>query len=313
METAAEILVRMARDAAPPVVSEFDLYLLARRLFADRGYGNTPIPPRNRTLSARRARTLVSQAIWNPAFTLTREAPPNKLPHDPEFLSPLYIAGQGDTVAVMMAADPFCCLSHASAVAFHGMGDESSDVHLVAPDRAGWVGRATRLMEQTIGKPIYDIDSEDVPFRPVRPRCDVMVRGRRVQRHEMRHPIVAAERGDLRATAIGETFRDSLDKPEWCGGIDAVIALWQRHAAHHRDAIIATVDASSEKILRVRAGYLLEEMLGIDDPRVAAWVSDAQRGSSRKLDAAAPYASRFSERWMLSINAADASLPSQTL
>jgi len=61
---------------------------------------------------------------------------------------------------------------------------------------------------------------------------------RRVHRHEMRHPIVAVERGDLRATAIGETFRDSLDKIEWCGGIDTVIALWQRHAAHHRDAIM---------------------------------------------------------------------------
>jgi predicted transcriptional regulator of viral defense system len=77
----------------------------------------------------------------------------------------------------------------------------------------------------------------------------------------------------------------------------------------HLDAIIAAIDLSPEKIVRVRADYLLEEVLGVADPRVARWVADAQRGSSRKLDPAAAYAGRFSKRWMLSINLDDPSLP----
>ena len=84
------------------------------------------------------------------------------------------------------------------------------------------------------------------------------------------------------------------------------------HAVRHLDAIVEAVDAGSEKILQVRAGYLLEEAIGISDPRIDVWARSAQRGSSRKLDSAAPYANRFSERWMLSINVPDSTLPSRT-
>jgi predicted transcriptional regulator of viral defense system len=128
----------------------------------------------------------------------------------------------------------------------------------------------------------------------------------------MRHPVIWTSKDRIRATAIGETYRDTLNNPAWCGGIDAVIGTWRKHAGEYREAIIETISESDEKILRVRAGYLLDEVLGIKDPRMEAWIADAQRGSSRKLDAAAPYAGNFSARWMLSINVPDPSLPSTT-
>ena len=38
MSAAAALLVQMARDSGRAVVTEFDLFLLARQLFHDRGY-----------------------------------------------------------------------------------------------------------------------------------------------------------------------------------------------------------------------------------------------------------------------------------
>ncbi|WP_156419734.1 MULTISPECIES: hypothetical protein [unclassified Sphingopyxis] len=307
MKPAAEILVRMARDSGVSVISEFGLYILARKLFADRGYAGIPIPPRNRNLTYRRARNLVSEATCDPEWQDER-----RLPRDEDFSSTLFTVAPAGTVSVMLAADPFACLSHGSALSFHGLAPEPPEVHLVTPERAQWQQQANAIVESVMGWPFEEIEADELPFRPTRPVPHRDVRGRVVHRHEMRHPIVMEQRGELRAAAIGETFRDALDKPDWCGGIEAVIDVWRRHALKHLDAIIATVSASSEKILRVRAGYLLEEVLGIDDIRITAWAADAQRGSSRKLDSAAPYASRFSARWMLSINVADSSLPSTT-
>ncbi len=91
-----------------------------------------------------------------------------------------------------------------------------------------------------------------------------------------------------------------------------MIDIWREHATRHVDEIITSVNTSAEKILRVRAGYLLEEVLGINDHRISAWAADAQRGSSRKLDSATAYENRFSEKWMLSINVPDTTLPATT-
>lgn len=297
----------MARDSGAPVISEFGLYVLARKLFADRGYAGIPIPPRNRNLTYRRARNLVSDATCD----LDR-LDEGRLPRDEDFTSTLFTVAPAGAVSVMLAADPFACLSHGSALFFHGLATEPPEVHLVTPERAQWQQQANAIVESVMGWPFEEIEADELPFRPTRPVPHPKVRGRAVHRHEMRHPIIMERRSELRAVAIGETFRDTLDKPNWCGGIAAVIDIWRHHAARHLEAIIATVSASSEKILRVRAGYLLEEVLGIDDIRIAAWTADAQRGSSRKLDTAAPYASNFSARWMLSINVADSSLPSTT-
>lgn len=100
----------------------------------------------------------------------------------------------------------------------------------------------------------------------------------------------------LRVSPIGVTFRDSLTNPAWCGGMETVIKIWREHAARHLDSIVTAITASKEKIVKVRAGYLLEEVLGMRDARIDEWVEAAQRGSSRKLDPSRPFASTFSEK-----------------
>ena len=310
MPAASEILALMARDGADPVIGDFGLYALAIRLFKDQGYAGVPLPPRNRALTERRARELIHQATADYAHTPTSRL--SRLPRDPDFSSVLYITAQASAPEVMLAADPFCCLSHGSALAFHGLLNASTDLHVILPDRATWQAKANRMMAAAIGFPPEEANPGELPFRLTRPAPRETVRGMPVYRHQMRHHISWTSKGRIRATAIGETFRDTLDNPAWCGGIDAVIGIWRKHAGDHREAIIKTISNCTEKILRVRAGYLLDEMLEIKDSRIEAWIADAQRGSSRKLDAAAPYGSSFSARWMLSINVPNLGLPSTT-
>jgi hypothetical protein len=64
MSAAAALLVQMARDSGRAVVTEFDLFLLARQLFHDRGYRGASIPSRNGSLDARRTRKLLSDATF---------------------------------------------------------------------------------------------------------------------------------------------------------------------------------------------------------------------------------------------------------
>ena len=93
-----------------------------------------------------------------------------------------------------------------------------------------------------------------------------------------------------------------LSEPGLSGGIHHVIETWEEHVTDWLDEAIAAVDDAPKKLIKVRAGYLLAEHLGIDDPRINAWAQFAQRGGSQKLDPDAAYAPRFSERWMLSLN-----------
>lgn len=41
------------------------------------------------------------------------------------------------------------------------------------------------------------------------------------------------------------------------------------------------------------AGFILEEVCGLRDPRIESWLEFATGGGSRKLDAAANYAPKF--------------------
>jgi predicted transcriptional regulator of viral defense system len=131
-----------------------------------------------------------------------------------------------------------------------------------------------------------------------------MIRRRPVIVHETRHPAKPATlRGEeTRVSSIGRTFADMLSEPSLCGGMHHVIGIWEEEAEEWLDDIITAIDESSSKIVKVRAGYLLAERIGLQDARIDSWVQFAQRGGSRKLDPDAPYAPRFSETWMLSLN-----------
>lgn len=106
----------------------------------------------------------------------------------------------------------------------------------------------------------------------------------------------------VRTTEIGETFLDMLEKPERCGGMAHVLDVYSKHASSYLSQIVKRIDKSEVKLTKVRAGYILTEMLGIKNATAQGWLRFAQRGGSQRLDPKAPYRPQFSERWMISLN-----------
>jgi predicted transcriptional regulator of viral defense system len=93
-----------------------------------------------------------------------------------------------------------------------------------------------------------------------------------------------------------------LTEPGLCGGMRHVLDVWENEAGQWVPEIVAAIDQLDIKIVKVRAGYILSEIMDIDHPALHNWEKFAQRGGSRKLDPDADYAPEFSERWMISIN-----------
>lgn len=198
---------------------------------------------------------------------------------DPDFGYPYYQAFdvlEQPAEAVSCTADSSVYISHLSAMQMHGLTDRNP-VDLVLSRPAG--------MRPKVHFPGH-------------------VRGRPILLHETRHPGTWETMGPrIRVATIGQAFLDMVVRPHWCGGVTHILEVWEREAEVHLDAIVAAIDAHPAKLPKVRAGYILDEVLGIADARVLAWLAFAQRGSSQKLDSEQPYAPTFSAKWILSLNA----------
>ena len=210
---------------------------------------------------------------------------------------------------IVCLLDHFCCISHLSAMQKWGLTDrQPHELMITRPDDA-----TVRKMVTTI----MDEEAAEVPWknRPPRNRAagpfrmtniihPRYVRQRPVQLHKSRHVINAVRdrNGFARVTAIGQTFLDMLRRPGLCGGMAHVLKVWDGNAGNYLNDIIAVVDSTSA-VVKCRAGYILEERLGLNDSRVTAWRSSAQRGGSRRLDPGRPYVPIWSETWMISLNA----------
>ena len=110
---------------------------------------------------------------------------------------------------------------------------------------------------------------------------------------------------------MAQTFLDTLLRPDLCGGMGHVLDVWAEHALAHLEDVVRVVDVAPTAIAKVRAGYILEERLGLSHPTVTGWRKFAQRGGSRVLDPDQPFAPTFSETWMLSLGSPRATEPAQ--
>ena len=202
---------------------------------------------------------------------------------------------------VVCLVDPTCHVSHLSAMQRWGLTDRNPNaLTLTRPDRGTAAARLRSRMD--IAAAPEGAAANPFPLKIVGhpPR----VRRRTVRIHESKTAgaFVESRDGDARLSAIGQTFLDTLQRPDLCGGMSHVLDVWEEHAETYLDEVVAAVDASASGLVKSRAGYVLDERLGLRHPGIERWKAFGQRGGSRKLDPAGEFAEAHSETWMLSLN-----------
>lgn len=209
-----------------------------------------------------------------------------------------------DENEILMEVHPYSALSHLSALSFHGLTGElpktifatipGQSHELVLPagtDIADWQEFAL-----VRGQKVKRILDRDVHWVQTHVERYIGIR----QYQPYGYPI--------RVTTPERTLLDGLLHPDLCGGLDNVLRAW-RAASDILDLaqLMDNVDTLNVQVLRQRVGFVLDE-LEIAHPEVERWRQALGRGGSSKLLGSAPYASKYSERWNLSLNASFAAL-----
>jgi predicted transcriptional regulator of viral defense system len=216
------------------------------------------------------------------------------------------VLGRSSVSAAEIACtvDPFAYVSHLSAMELHGLTDRvTQTLYLSSPDPKAWKAHATELMQRDLGEERAAYEEAGFPLLQ-RTRIEKLM-GTTVRITHSAHLGAFRKTPDseVRVATIGRTFLDMLREPTLCGGIHHVLGIYLEHAERNLALIAAEVDQHGGPIDKVRAGYVLEEVCGLTHPSFEEWQTHAARGGSRKLVAANEYASTYSERWALSLNA----------
>ncbi|MCZ4432084.1 hypothetical protein O3S81_20445 [Agrobacterium sp. SOY23] len=296
---------RLLADRGDPVITEYELFRLLYALQRAGEYDGRKLRVGKNAPDRTRYRNLVGRLLndrylrpdvdfyppeeWRPSgYNFARVFRVSDVPD-----------GSAETVTALV--DPFCYISHLSAMQRYSLTNRIPEALSLSTPKT-WTASRSAKIDADYGAE-RDADIYLAPLAQL--SWPQIIRRRPVVLHKtVRSPALRQIRNEAaRIAAIGETFVQMLDRPELCGGIAHVIEVWDQHAQIYVEEIIAAVDNAEESIIKVRAGYLLEERLGITDDRILAWTSFAQRGGSRKLDPGAPYQPRFSEKWMISLNA----------
>ncbi|MGB4811049.1 MAG: hypothetical protein WBP13_01010 [Methylophilaceae bacterium] len=204
---------------------------------------------------------------------------------------------------IICSIDPFCYLSHLSAMAYHGVTDRlPRTVFVSTPSIKEWKYFASEQMQKDLGSYYGQYVEHRLP-RLTRPNVKKIAGSIINITHSSHLGAYRNVQGKaLRVSTIGRTFLDMLRAPELCGGMQHVIDVYKNYSKQYFRQILDEVDKYGKNIERSRAGYILESIVNLSDPRIDAWQSQVQRGGSRKLDSSNEYSPFFSERWAISLN-----------
>jgi len=208
-----------------------------------------------------------------------------------------------NTEDIACTVDPFCYISHLSAMSYHGLTDRiPNKLYLSSPLYSEWRLFAEEQMRKDLGEDLIQYKKNGLP-KLVRLKME-KINKTEVQHLNSKHlGAYKSVRGRaIRVSTIGRTFLEMLKKPELCGGINHVLDIFEEYGEKYLRLITDDIDKNGTPIVKVRAGYILEERLNIKNDIIDKWSSFAQRGGSRKLDPKAEYIPEWSDKWKISLN-----------
>ena len=279
-----------------PVLTSYRLGIIIHQLYLSKVFNGEPL--------VRLSKGYASVSEFN--TNLDKLLQSGVLKNHPNFPNKVFrILGrkEADAGEVACTVDPFCYVSHLSAMRFHGLTNRlPAKLFISGPDQPIWRQKALEQMKKDLGDdlPVYlDGKMPKLTF-PKLHRIDRT----EIQRYSTTHhgAYKNVSESSLRVSTIGRTFLDMLRSPLLCGGMAHVIEVWEEHASAYLKPIVSEIDRHGGPIEKVRAGYLLKEKLGLTDETIDGWKKFVSRGGSRKLDPSEPYVPKWSEYWCLSIN-----------
>ena len=200
---------------------------------------------------------------------------------------------------IVCLVDPVCYVSHLSAMQRWGLTDRTPRVlALTRPDRATAVAALRNYMSKAQNGDEYN----PYPLRLIQHPDRVRRRSVALYESKTAGQFLTNRGTHVRLSTIGQTFLDTLQRPDLCGGMAHVLDVWEEHASTYLEDIASAVDRTTKPLLKSRAGYILQERLSLTHPSIERWKEFGQRGGSRKLDPYADFASTYSETWMISLN-----------
>lgn len=279
-----------------PVVTRYRLGLIVHKLYVTKSYKGEQLN--------RLERDYAGAIEFNHAVSGLEAS--GILKSHPNFRNMGYrLLGRKETNSEEVACtiDPFCYVSHLSAMVYHGITNRLPvKLFLSGPQPQRWKVEADKLMKKHLGDELEVYLSEEMP----RLTRVSMKRIGQVEIHRFNSIHWGAYKNvrgkPTRISTLGRTFLDMLRNPDLCGGMNHVVDVFLEHASMYERPIVDEIERHGSPIDKVRAGYLLEEQLGLRNEVVDGWTAFAQRGGSRKLDAAGDYVADWSDKWCLSKN-----------
>ena len=296
MELSKAIILTLG-EMDKPVVTIYQLGLIVHDLYKTKSYKGTSI--------GRLRKSRAEFHDFNKNVTkLLSDGILSRYPGLPE-RTVFSILGRSHEAAedVVCTVDPFCYVSHLSAMSFFGLTNRIPNKLIVSsPSPAQWKKFAQEKMEKDLGIDLEDYLASGMP--PLR-RTKIDKLGRKqVQRVSSIHrgAYRKVREREMRVSTIGRTFLDMLRRADLCGGMNHVIEVYDEHAENNLELIVDEIDRHGKPIDKVRAGYILDEKLKLKHKKINGWMSMVQRGGSRRLDAMNEYLPEWSDKWCISLN-----------
>lgn len=283
-----------------PVVTSYQLGCLVFQLYQAKVFRGEKLDRIHKDLPARPEYTRLLSSLVNDGILQNhKDIPSNEV---------FAVLGQDTAAAedIACCVDPFCYVSHLSAMEYHGLTDRLPKLlFLTTLPSPHWGRQAAERMQKDLG-PEGATQYREAGLPLLRRLRLAKIHRKTLSLHSTVHcdpgAYVSVADRPLRVATIGRTFLDMLREPNLCGGIYHVLEVYADHAERYLRLVVDTIERHGGKIDKVRAGYILSERLGLTHPTIEHWRTLVQRGGSQKLQAQAPYSSNFSETWCLSIN-----------